>query len=205
MNSIKTVLFGLLFCFISVAGLAQDADSRVKALVNKYGTIPNYKVNVSYEAKNDNMGFSNTQSGILVVQGNKYKLSYGPNETWLSDGKTEYVGTKEPDHSQIIFFCAGQNEEAIVDFGAMMTFYGSNHSATMENGILKLTPNSRRNYKELHIVTNGDNILSITALDAFGTAHKYSFSGFGTNTSGTRFEINPDEYEEKIHEDKNCN
>lgn len=204
MNSVKGVLFGLFFCVVTTASFAQDADSKVKALLDKYAAIPNYKVNVTYEAANENMGFSNTQNGVLVVQGDKYILKYGPNETWLSDGKTEYVGTKEPDHSQIIFFCAGQNGEAIVDFGAMMTFYGSDHSATLEGSTLKLTPNGAKNYKEIHIESNGNDITSITALDAFGTAHKYSFSNFSTNTSGIRFEINPAQYEEKIYENKDC-
>ena len=66
---------------------AQDAASKIKELYDKYSAIPNYKVNVQYVAVNENMGFENTQNGVLVVEGNKYILKYGPNETWVSDGK----------------------------------------------------------------------------------------------------------------------
>ncbi|GHE75291.1 MULTISPECIES: LolA family protein [Roseivirga] len=201
----KTLLKTLLLAVLMVGSVqAQDASSKINELYNKYGNIPNYKVNVVYEAINDNMGFKNVQEGVLVVEGAKYILKYGPNETWLNDGKTEYVGTKEPDHSQILFFCPGQNTEAIVDFGSMMTFFGSGHSGTMEGSVLKLKPSSEAAYKEVHVAFSGNNITSITAVDDFGTSHKYSFSNFSTNTSGTSFSINPAEYYEKIDERRGC-
>ena len=90
----KTLLKTLLLAVLMVGSVqAQDASSKINELYNKYGNIPNYKVNVVYEAINDNMGFKNVQEGVLVVEGAKYILKYGPNETWLNDGKTEYVGT----------------------------------------------------------------------------------------------------------------
>lgn len=190
---------------ISSIGLyAQSASSKVQELYNKYGNVPKYKVNVTYTAANENMGFSNTQEGVLVVDGDRYILKYGPNETWLDDGKTEYIGTKEPDHSQIISFCPGENAEAIVPFGEMMTFYGADHSGSVEGSVLKLKPSMEMPYVELHVEFNGNDIKSITALDDFGTAHTYTFSNFSTNTSGTSFTINPAEYYEKIDERNGC-
>ena len=183
---------------------AQDAASKIKELYDKYSAIPNYKVNVQYVAVNENMGFENTQDGVLVVEGNKYILKYGPNETWVSDGKIEHVGTKEEDHSQIMSFCDGANTEAIIDFGAIMTFFGQGHSGTISGSMLKLKPNSAKNYKELDIEFSGNEIKSINAIDDFGTSHQYIFSNFSTNTSGTSFTINPAEYAEKINERRGC-
>lgn len=204
MKAMKRLLFAVIFAVSAITVQAQDASTKVQSLFDKYGNIPNYKVNVTYVSANDKMGFTNTQEGVLVVEGDKYILKFGPNETWLNDGKTEYVGTKEEDHSQIMYFCPGNNVEAIVDFGALMTFYGSKHAGTVEGNTLKLKPSSEMPYKELHIETSGDDITSIKAIDDFGTIHTYSLSGFSTNTKGTKFVINPKEYEESIDERSNC-
>ena len=204
----KTLMKSVTLTLLLLIGanlMAQDATSKVQELYNKYSNIPKYRVNVVYEAVNDNMGFKNVQEGILAVDGEKYILKYGPNETWLDDGKTEYIGTKEPDHSQIMYFCSGQNTEAIIDFGEAMTFFGSGHSGSVDGSMLKLKPSSSAAYKEIHVEFSGSDIMSITALDDFGTAHKYTFSNFSTNTSGTSFTINPGEYYEKIDERGGCN
>ncbi len=200
----KRLLFIVVLGAMAMSLKAQDASEKIQSLFDKYGNIPNYKVNVTYVSTNDKMGFTNTQEGTLVVEGDKYILSFGPNETWLDDGKTEYVGTKEEDHSQIMYFCPGENVEAIVDFGALMTFYGSNHSGTLDGNTIKLKPGSEMPYTELHIETAGNDITLIKAIDDFGTVHEYKLSGFSTNTSGTKFVINPREYEESIDERKNC-
>lgn len=185
---------------IGSSAMAQNAGAMIQALYDKYGSIPSYKVNVVYESVNERMGFSNTQEGVLVVQPGKYILKFGDTETWLNDGKTEYVGTIEEDHSQIMRFCPGQNSEAIVDFGALLTFYGSGHSGVQEGSTLKLKPAGDAPYTELHIETSGGDISAITAVDDFGTSHKFSISNFSTNTSGTSFTINPARYYEKIDE-----
>lgn len=194
----------LVLMLIATAMQGQDASNRVKQLFDKYSAIPNYKVNITYQTNNDRMGFTNTQKGVLVVEGEKYILKFGPNETWLNDGKTEYVGTKEEDHSQIMYFCPGENAEAIVDFNHLMTFYGTGHRSRIDGRTLTLTPESETAYVQMYIETNGEDLLSITVLDDFGTTHKYSLSGFSTETAGTKFVIDPSEYEEKIYEREGC-
>jgi len=205
MQNLTRVLASMLLLVVANALNAQDAEALRKQLYAKYSQVPNYKVNVTYEANNERMGFKNTQEGVLVVMGDRYIMKYGPNETWLNDGKTEYVGTKEEDHSQILMFCPGDNPEAIINYGKLLTFYGSGFSASMAGDKLKLVPNGEAAFKEVHINASGDNIESITAVDDFGTAHTYTISAFSTNTSGTQFTINPAEYAEKINEKQGCN
>lgn len=183
---------------------AQSADALVSKLANKYGSIPNYKLNIVYEASNEDMGFKNVQEGTLVVKGEQYILKYGPNETWLNDGKVEYVGTKEEDHSQILYFCPGQNSEAIVDYGNILTFYTSGHTASLDGNIIKLVPNSEKPYAELYLTVDGDNLTKISAVDQMGTVYTYSLSNFNTNVEGTQFVINKREYAETIDERKGC-
>ena len=204
MKTMRMILMLAVFGLFAMSAQAQDASNRVKLLFDKYNAIPNYKVSITYESTNDRMGFSNTQQGILVVEGGKYLLKFGPNETWLNDGKTEYVGTKEEDHSQILYFCPGENSEAIVNFGKLMTFYGTGHRSRIEGKTLTLTPMEETTYLQLYIETNGEDLLSITVLDDFGTTNKYSLSGFSTDTAGTKFVIDPSEYREKIYERDGC-
>ena len=199
----RTTLFFLCFVLsvVSTLSFAQNAESLRKQLYDKYSDVPNYKVNIEYEAVNDRMGFSNTQEGTLAVEGEKYILKFGPNETWLNDGTTEYVGTKETDHSQIIRYCPGDNAEAIINFGELMTFYGSNsYAVSMESGMLKLTPKGESPFAAAYIESSGGNIQSIKAVDEFGTSHVYKLTGYSTNVRGTSFTINPGEYYEKIDE-----
>ena len=203
MKTLKKLTITLLLIFLaSVSAIAQNAAGAIQALHNKYGDMPNYKLNITYESVNERMGFSNTQVGTLVVQGDKYILNYGEEntETWMSDGKVEHIGTIEEDHSQYIRYCDGENAEAIVDFGVILTFYGFDHAGTVEGNIITLKPTGKASYVSLIIETNGTDIKSIAAVDDFGTSHKYILSNFSTNTSGTSFSINPSRYYEKIDE-----
>lgn len=202
----KTLNFFICALFIVTAhtSTAQDAEGLRKRLYDKYSQVPNYKVNVTYEANNEKMGFNNVQNGSLIVMGERYILNYGPNERWVNDGKTEYVGTRETDHSQILMFCPGKNSEAIIDYGSLLSFYGSGYSASMVGDVLRLVPSGKMPFKEVHIKTSGNDIVSITALDDFGTEHIYTISGFSTSTSGTQFTINKNAYAEKIDERKGC-
>lgn len=204
-RSVKIFLMSLL-CITTLNHClsAQDADALISKLANKYGSVPNYKLNIVYEANNEDMGFKNVQEGNLVVKGDQYILKYGPNETWLNDGKVEYVGTKEEDHSQILYFCPGQNAEAIVDYGSILTFYTSGHTASMDGGIVKLVPNSEKPYTELHLTVDGDNLTEISAVDQMGTVYTYTLSGFSTSVGDPQFVINKREYAETIDERKGC-
>ncbi|GEM_PF-1220818 len=203
MRTLKKLTLTLLFVLIGLStAIAQNAAGAVQALFSKYGEIPGYKLNIKYESVNDRMGFSNTQEGVLVVQGDRYILKYGEdaNEIWMGDGKVEHIGTIELDHSQYMRFCDGENAEAIIDYGAILTFYASDHAGTVDGNIITLKPTAEAAYVTLKIETSGNDITSITAIDDFGTSHKYTLSGFSTNTSGTKFTINPGRYYEKIDE-----
>ena len=192
----------LLFALIAEGGaFAQNATGKVQALYNKYGDIPNYKLDIKYEAVNERMGFANTQEGVLVVHGDRYILHYGEDarETWMSDGRVEHIGTIEEDHSQYIRYCDGENTEAIVDYGSILTFYASGHAGTVDGNMITLKPTGYAPYVSL-MVEAGEDINSITAVDDSGTFHKYTLSGFSTNTTGTKFTINPGRYYEKIDE-----
>lgn len=204
-RTVKIFLMSLL-CVVSLNHVlsAQNADVLVTKLANKYGSVPNYKLNIVYEANNEDMGFKNVQEGTLVVKGEKYILKYGSNETWLNDGKVEYVGTKEEDHSQILYFCPGKNTEAIVDYGNLLTFYAYEHKATMDGNMIKLVPTTTRPYTELHLTVDGDNLTKISAIDSMGTVYTYSLSGFSTSIGDPKFVINKWEYAETIDERKDC-
>ena len=203
MKTLKKLTLTLLFLTIAMgSSMAQNAAGKVQALFSKYSDIPNYKLDIVYESVNNRMGFSNTQKGVLYVQGDRYVLNYGENatETWMSDGKVEHIGTIEEDHSQYMRFCDGENSEAIVDYGSILTFYGSGHAGTVDGDRISLKPTGEAPYVSLIIETSGNDIKSITAVDDFGTSHKYILSGFSTSTSAAKFTINPARYEEKIDE-----
>ena len=198
---IKTFTLLMLLTLCSVQLWAQDPQTVLKSLYEKYSKIPNYRVSVTYTAESEMLGFENVQEGELVVEGNKYILKFGPNETWLNDGKAEYIGTKEEDHSEFIIFCPGQNFEVPINFGRLFTFYHSGVDVSMEGERIKVVPKDGL-YKEAFITVSGNSITQITAIDELDMSHTYVFSNFGTNITGVQFTINPKEYAATIDERK---
>lgn len=141
-----------------------------------------------------------------MVQGDKYRLNYGNEELWVSDGKTEYIGTKEEDHLQILYFCAGQNEEAMLDFTQFLTFYGKDHKLVGKQGnTFQLESTGETIYVEAFIETDGKSISQIKLVDDMNGTYTFKLAGFSTNTSGTDFTINENDYREKIDERRGCN
>lgn len=195
----------LLLMFSAVGVVAQTADEKIKSLAEKYKKIDQFSANVSYSTVNERMGFSNTQMGKIAVDGKRYVLTFGTTEKWVSDGKTEYIGTKEDDHSQILYFCPGQNEEAIVNFTALLTFYASNHAAELDGEHIKLKPTGEAAYVAAMLELSGDEIKAVAFEDDFGTVYKYELSDFSTDVSGASFTIDESEYKEKIDERAGCN
>ncbi len=200
LSRISLIIF-LTAVVYSVSG--QDAKSSLDRLYSKYSDIPNYSVSVNYVAENEAMGFRNEQSGGLAVVGEKYKLTYGPNETWMSDGKAEYLGTKEEDHSELLIFCPGENFESPINHGKLFVFYGSGVDASMEGDMIKVVPKDG-SYKYAKIDASGNTIRKIVVLDEFNMSHIYTFSGFSTNTDDVEFTIDASDYADTIDERQGC-
>ena len=203
MKTLTRTTLVFLASFYSVAAIAQDANATLRSLYEKYSDIPKYKVNIHYKAESEELGFKNEQDGVLTISGERYILKYGPNETWLGDGKAEYIGTKEEDHSELIIFCPGENFEAPVNYGSLLTFYGSGIKASMEGDLIKVVPNDGA-YQHALIKASGNTIQEIEVIDETGMSHQYTISGFSTNVAGTQFTINPREYADTIDERQGC-
>lgn len=152
------------------------------------------------------MGFSNSQKGSLAVEGDKYRLAYGETEIWVSDGKTEFIGTKEEDHSQLIYFCAGENEETILNFPHFLTFYGNDHKLLSKNGnTFHLEPLGETIYIEAFVEVEGNRITNIKLIDDMKSTYTFALSNFTTNTGSITFSIDENQYREKIDERRGCN
>ena len=193
----------IVFIALAYGANGQDAKASLKTLYSKYSSIPNYMVSVNYVAESEMMGFKNEQAGQLTVVGEKYILSFGPNETWLNDGKAEYIGTKEEDHSELIIFCPGENFEVPVNYGKLFTFYGGGLDASTEGGMIKVVPKDG-SYKYALLTTSGGSLMKVTIVDEMDMSHTYTFSNFSTSTSGVQFTINPKEYAATIDERQGC-
>ena len=198
-----------LILILSISALqlsAQTAEEAMKELFNHYSAVDNYKVDIQYTFQNEAMGFSNTQEGQLVVQGEKYRLNFGDTELWVSDGKTEYIGTKEEDHSQVLYFCAGENEEAILNFTKFLTFYGNDHAILgMQDKTIQFESKAETIYVEAFITYEGNKIKEIRLVDDMKSSYSFKLTNFSTNTSGTQFTIDESQYREKIDERRGCN
>jgi len=198
----KLLTFVLMIFSLSLTAQNLDeAQHTLQLLTEKYQGIEKYKVDVAYTFENSAMGFKNSQSGNMTVQGDSYRLDYGDAEVWVSDGRSESIGTKEEDHSQIIMFCAGENEEAVLEYSKFLSFYTEGHKVlSLENNILRLEPMGEALYVEAQIKLKDLGIAQIMLVDDMKSTYTFDISNFTTNTAGTEFTIDASNYAEKIDE-----
>ncbi len=204
MTRIKQLPLLIVLLLSATFAKAQDAKSSLKKLYDKYSDVASYSVSITYVAESEAMGFRNEQQGELTVVGNKYILKFGPNETWLNDGKAEYIGTKEEDHSELIIFCPGENFEVPVNYGSLFSFYGSGVDSSMDGDMIKVVPKDGT-YKHALLKVSGNNLQHISVVDDMDMTHTYTFSGYSTSPPAVQFTINPKEYADTIDERQGCN
>ena len=200
MKLTKVLLSGMLFFFIGGEVLAQEVLSTLTA---KYKAIDSYQVNVNYVAESDALGYRDEQNGVLKVVGDKYLMKFGENETWLSDGKAEYIGSKEEDHSELIIFCYGENFEIPVGYGSLFNFYMSGVKVKEEGDNLQVESNDGAFKSALITIKNGT-INSVSIIDEVGMSHTYTFSNFSNAVGQVNFSINPKDYADTIDERSGC-
>lgn len=185
---------------------AQTDQEALSTLYESYRSMDKYMVDVVYTFENNAMGFGNSQKGSLAVEGDKYRLVYGETEMWVSDGKTEFIGTKEEDHSQLIYFCVGENEETILNFAHFLTFYGNDHKLLSKNGnTFHLESLGETIYIEAFVEVEGNRITNIKLIDDMKSTYTFALSNFTTNTRSITFSIDENQYREKIDERRGCN
>jgi len=201
---IKSIAFILIFSFSVVSLSAQDAKKTLNDLHKKYSSIAKYSVQVTYTAESEELGFRNVQKGLLTVDGKKSILTFGPTETWLNDGKAEYIGTKEEDHSELLIYCIGENFEIPVTYGNIFTFYKNGTEISSEGKMIKVVPKDN-SYKYAMIKASGNTITELTVVDDMGMSHTYVFTKFTTNPVNVSFTINPRDYAATIDDRKGCN
>jgi outer membrane lipoprotein-sorting protein len=203
MRTTKSIAFLLLITAFTFTLSGQEAKTTLDNLFDKYGSITNYSVDVHYKASSEMLGFSNEQKGKLTVFGNKYILKFGETETWLGDGKAEYIGTKEEDHSELIIYCPNENLEIPVTYGKLFTFYKEAGFVSSEGDRIKFVPNDDA-FKSANLEISNNTLNLLTIIDAMDMSHTYTFSNFSTDPVPVAFSINPKNYAATIDERKGC-
>lgn len=182
---------------------AQDAKVTLDNLFDKYKSITRYTVDVKYVASSEKLGFSNEQKGRLTVSEKKYILKFGKTETWLGDGKAEYIGSKEEDHSELIIYCPNENFEVPLNYGRLFTFYKGNVMISSEGNNIKVIPNDD-SYKYALLKVANNRLNQLTVVDEMDMSHSYTFSKFIEGSVNVAFAINPKNYAATIDERKGC-
>ena len=203
MKTIRPIALLVLLSLFTVSLSAQNAKNSLNKLYDKYNAISKFSVEISYTAESEMIGFKNVQEGRLTVEGEKYILKFGATETWLGDGKAEYIGTKEEDHSELIIFCPGENFEVPVNYRNLFTFYKSGTDITSEGDLIKVVPKDGT-YKYALLKISGNTLDQLTVVDEMDMSHIYTFSKFNTNPDLVVYSINPRSYVTTIDERQGC-
>ena len=199
----KRLALLLILIALSITLPAQEAKVTLDNLFGKYSAITRYTVDVKYVASSEMLGFSNEQKGKLTVSGNKYILKFGATETWLGDGKAEYIGTKEEDHSELIIYCPNENFEVPLNYGRLFTFYNENVVISSEGGNIKVVPNDN-SYKYALLKISNNRLNELTVVDDMDMSYTYTFSKFIAGSVNVAFTINPKNYAATIDERAGC-
>ena len=137
----KTIL-SLLFFVFSVIGFAQDAESVLKSLQDKFDSITDLSVDVNQKSN----GKSSLSGKMYFKKENNLRLEFG-NQTIVTDGKTSWNYNEK--EKKVIISNYDDAGAGLLSINYLIYKYPSECelSLSSEDGmqILNLTPKSKRN------------------------------------------------------------
>ena len=177
-NQIMKNLILAITLLISVSLFAQSdkkAEKLLEEVIAHTSSYKNFKANLSYTMVNTEMGIDEKKSGVIFVEGDKYRIEM-EGQVIISDGKT--IWTYLEDSEEVMVSDVGSNEESISPT-QILSKYNNNYKAKFgndkkyKNSNLKeinLKPNDKNNYEKMSVIVNSSKL----SLESFSV---YDFNG----------------------------
>ena len=174
------ILISLLVLFLSTVGFAQNAESVLKSLQNKFDSITDLTADVTQK----NNGQSNLTGKMYFKKENNIRLEVG-NQTIVVDGKTSWNYNKK--NKKVIISDYDEAGSGLLSINYLVYQYPSECDLSLStegsNQILNLKPKSKKNnLGEVKLYISKENLIdkALISNPASGTM-EVSFSNYKLN------------------------
>ncbi len=198
------ILAGLLMCGQSSFSQAKKTSEEIlKQVSETTKSFTSIRIAFTYNMDNPGAKVHETETGVLVVKGDKYKLDIAGQKV-ISDSKTSWTYISEANEVQIN--TVEEDENALTPT-KLLTSYSEDYKSKLVNEITKdgrvqyvidLKPNAEKNFTNVEMTVDKElyRISRIAIQDKSGNTFTYIVNKWETNVavSDTDFTFNASDY-----------
>lgn len=190
-KTMKKILLVILVLFSITVG-AQVKDPKATALLNevsaKMKSYKTIKADFTYNMENKQARINETKTGVLLISGDKYKLST-TGQSVICDGKTVWTYIKESNEVQVNTL---DTQDDAMTPSKLLTSYGTNYKASLVKEkdntdpnaeSIELIPNSSKNFTKAILVVDKvkKQVRGFKLFDKSGNIFTYKVTKFQTD------------------------
>ncbi|MBS4061024.1 MAG: outer membrane lipoprotein carrier protein LolA [Bacteroidetes bacterium] len=179
----------LLMVLFSVTAFTQNtADDLLKKVIDKTRSYENIRFDFTYKMLNEKAGINETQSGILHLNGESYKITM-QGQIVVSDGKT--VWTFIEDSNEVMISSAEEGEDAMTPSSLLTSYYkeykasfvSEKQNAAKGLKTIELKPSAGKKFSriQLGIDESKQQLINLSIFDNSGNVFVYDLSKMSNN------------------------
>lgn len=188
-TKMKRLFSILLMVLFSVTAFTQNtADDLLKKVIDKTRSYENIRFDFTYKMLNEKAGINETQSGILHLNGESYKITM-QGQIVVSDGKT--VWTFIEDSNEVMISTTEDGEEAMTPSSLLTSYYkdykasfvSEKQNAAKGLKTIELKPSAGKKFSriQLGIDESKQQLINLSIFDNSGNVFVYDLSKMSNN------------------------
>lgn len=196
MKIMKRVLLGLGILALASTVFAQGKDPKATALLDavsaKTTAYKTIQADFTYTMENKQAKINETKTGVLLVSGDKYKLT-ASGQVVICDGKTVWTFLKESNEVQVNNL---ESKDDAMTPSKLLTSYNKNYKATIIKDkdasdpnleAVELIPNVQKNFTKAILIVDKTKkqVKAFKLFDKSGNTFTYKVTKFLTDVPTT--------------------
>jgi len=184
------IISALIIAGQSTSGQVKITSEEILRQVSeKTKSFSSIKISFTYNMDNPSAKIHETETGILTVQGDKYKLDIAGQKV-IADGKTSWTYIADANEVQINSI---EEDENALTPTKLLTSYSSDYKSKLTNEItrdgrtlyvIELKPNAEKSFTDVELQVDKElyRIMRIAIKDKSGNTFSYLVNKFETNS-----------------------
>ena len=184
------IISALIIAGQSTSGQVKITSEEILRQVSeKTKSFSSIKISFTYNMDNPSAKIHETETGILTVQGDKYKLDIAGQKV-IADGKTSWTYIADANEVQINSM---EEDENALTPTKLLTSYSSDYKSKLTNEItrdgrtlyvIELKPNADKSFTDVELQIDKElyRIMRIAIKDKSGNTFSYLVNKFETNS-----------------------
>ena len=190
MKKITILVIALIITNLAIGQRDKKATQILDKVIQKTESHQSLGVDFSYKMENPEAGIDETKDGILLVQGNKYRLNIA-GQLVISDGTTLWTLLVEDE--EVMVNSVEENSEAITPSNLLNSYQDNYKSKFIKEDrvggktieIIELTPLQGKSYTKVIVKIDKieKQILSFSIFDKNGSTYSYIINKYTSNVA----------------------